>query len=126
VSTGVQPVCGARTYLPTDLVPAALALETSTDRPAVEADVERNLRCTRQDHDHEDEHTSLVLELDGVDTGSVWARWFYARLPERLVVLPDCPGANGQACSEFEGHPGGHSFEIHDPLDEIGRALLPS
>lgn len=113
-------VCNARAYLPSGLVPVALALETRST-PA-DTEVERGLRCSLQGQ-HDNDHHGLVLELDGIDTGSVWTRWTTDQLPYVVVVLPDCPGAGGQACSEFAGHPGGHTPEMHDPYSDMSRTL---
>lgn len=118
-------MCGARHYLPTHLVPLALRMETSTDRAAIESDVERQLRCTLQAHD-DDPHYALVMELDGPDTGSVWTSWAAGNSPELLVVLPDCSGADGRPCTEFDQHPGAHSPHIHDPWQDVSSALEPT
>jgi len=109
------PVCGAITFLPSHLVEAAVGL--AAPGSAERADVERHVRCTLQAHPADGDHHGLVMDLEGRDTGSVWTRWGPGRPPAEVVVLPDCPGeaaAGGEACCEFEGHPGGHSYELAD------------
>lgn len=117
------PVCGARQYLPGRLVPLALRLETSRDRPAETADVARGLRCTMQAHGDEVPHYGLVLDLAGAETGSVWTTWAAGSVPELLVVLPDCPGDGGRPCNEWAAHPGGHTWQVHDPLSDVSHTL---
>jgi hypothetical protein len=124
--SALPPICGARTYLPTRLLPFVMRLETHRGR-ATEMDIERHLRCTLQAHSDGD-HWGLVLELYGIETGSVWAPWttgINTAAPEKLVVLPDCSvsGPAGEACGEYDRHPGGHTWQIHDPLDNV-RTLI--
>lgn len=121
---GSRTVCGASAYLPSFLVARALALETSADRPAESGDVQRYLRCALE-HPSGTDHYALVLELDGQDTGSVWITWPWDRKPDswQLLVLPDCPGEDGQPCNEFEGHDGGHTAEVQDPWTDVSKSL---
>jgi len=118
-------VCGTGGYLPTALVPAAVALEKHPGW-AASTDVERRLRCTLETH-HRGAHHGLVLELAGVDTGSVWTTWTADQPPGTLTVLPDCPALEGgdgrEPCCGYAGHPGGHTFQLRDPLDEFSHAL---
>jgi hypothetical protein len=120
-----RTVCGAGNYLPTYLVSEAMALETSTRRPAEPQDVQRYLRCTLERHEPGTDHHSLVLELDGPDSGAVWTTWPWDGLPERwqLFVRPDCPGIQGLPCNEYEGHEGGHTPEVQDPWTEVSESL---
>jgi hypothetical protein len=107
-------VCGERGYLLVRLVPAVLALAGPGAAPA---EVERHLRCTLQDHDRGD-HAAFVMELDGVDSGSVWAHWTSGRFPAAVTVHPDCPASDAacrDVCCEYEGHPGVHTYELQDP-----------
>lgn len=110
----LPPVCGAIAYLPTHLVPEALALEAELGQAGT-ADVQRHLRCTLQAH-HEGDHHGHVLDLDGVDTGSVWTTWTNGKAPEKVTVLPDCPSEDGKPCVEHRGHHGGHTWQTHDPV----------
>ncbi|WNI16893.1 hypothetical protein [Actinacidiphila sp. ITFR-21] len=118
-----QPqVCGRRSFLPAALVPAAVALEPHPGRASA-ADVERDLRCTLQAHG-DDDHQAFVLDLDGPDTGAVWASWCDGTVPAQVRVLPPCPAVGGgEPCMEYAGHRGGHSFELHDPLADRSRAI---
>ncbi|MGW5354009.1 ATP-binding protein [Streptomyces sp. NPDC004031] len=78
-------------------------------------DGEQDLRCVLQAHTSGPHHAHAV-HLDGIDTGAVWARW--GEGPPCLVVLPDCPavdpGAPDEACCSYDGHPGGHSYQLTD------------
>lgn len=107
-------VCGATADLPDCLIPDALALETALGRAGA-ADVQRYLRCTLQAH-HDGDHHGHVLDLDGVDTGSVWTTWSTGGAPEKVTVLPDCPSEDGKPCVEAAGHHGGHTWQTHDPV----------
>jgi len=122
---GDPQVCGSGGYLPEELVPAALALET---RPglATTQDVGRHLRCTLETHGQDQPHWAIVLELAGVDTGSVWTSWPDGEQPEGLRVVADCPaldGDSGYPCSGYARHLGLCDFALHDPLDEVSRTL---
>jgi hypothetical protein len=114
-------VCGAQAYLPADLVPEAMALE-SVSGWAEASDVTRHLRCTLEAHGA-DEHYSIVMDLSGMDTGAVWTHWAAGCTPDELVVLRDCPltGQGGEPCREYEGHPGGCSPQVYDPWDDWSR-----
>jgi hypothetical protein len=114
-TVATHPVCGERAYLSIELVDKAL--EFAAGGSVGPADVERQLRCTLQEHTTGD-HFAFVVDLDGRDTGSVWARWVQGRLPASVVVLPDCDatgGSRSEPCCEFDGHPGGHTYELADP-----------
>lgn len=108
-------MCEARAHLPEDMARRALGFESPQNTPPRLEDVERVLRCTLQEHGSADRHHALVLELEGIDSGTVWARWTDADQAE-LIRLPACPGEGARPCNEFAGHPGGHSFEVHDHL----------
>lgn len=117
-------MCGARSYLPADLVSAAIAMEKRRGW-AVESDVQRALRCTLQEHPAGQDHQAFVMELDGVSTGSVWARWADGGTPAGVETLPDCRGGeDGMPCREAAEHQGGHSSQTHDPLVEIVDRLM--
>jgi anti-sigma regulatory factor (Ser/Thr protein kinase) len=114
--TAALPVCGQAARLPAYLVAGALGFAPGTG--AGEADVERDLRCTREAHTG-GEHHAHVMDLPGRDTGAVWGRWGHPGGQVRLAVLPDCPAtapapADG-GCCEYAGHPGGHSYELAGP-----------
>jgi hypothetical protein len=111
-------VCGAQTYLPAALVPLAVRLGAADH--VTELDVQRDLRCTLEAH-ATGEHWALVLDLDGPDTGSVWTYWPAGGLPEKVATLPDCPDERG--CTEYAGHPGGHTSDVHDPWADLGNIL---
>jgi hypothetical protein len=116
-----RPPCGALAYLGGALVP--LALEVAGGEPHTADDVLRHLRCELE-RGHEGPHHGLVLNLDGVETGSVWTRWGAGISPQDVVVLADCDGASEdgmEACAEYAGHPGGHTWE----LDGSWRAARP-
>lgn len=109
-------VCGAQTMLPLALLVGALDMETARGRADI-TDVEEQPACLLQAHPL-GAHHGIVMELDGPDTGAVWAVWSDGGSPH-LVVLPDCNGATSNrmdACCHYAEHPGGHSYELHDPL----------
>ncbi|MFC4030268.1 hypothetical protein ACFO3J_02150 [Streptomyces polygonati] len=108
-------VCGDRAHLPTRLV--LLALRLAPSREGQREDVQRELRCVMEEA-HAGAHHGFAMELDGVDTGSVWTRWLAGEEPGDVVVLADCNAARADgmdACGEFAGHPGAHSWELDDP-----------
>jgi hypothetical protein len=80
-------------------------------------DVEVNLRCVLQAH-ADGEHHGFVMELDGIDSGAVWATWT-DEPPTAVEVRADCravspPERGSQPCCEFAGHPGAHTFDTDD------------
>lgn len=106
-------VCGSQVLLPLALIVGALDMETVAGVAEL-TDVDSAPTCTMQ-LDHADGHHGVVLDLDGATTGAVWAVWADYGAPH-LVVLPDCPGRGDQACGSYAAHPGGHSWQLHDPL----------
>ena len=124
------PVCSARAYLPEELADHALAYETAPGEGGLEL-VQRQLRCTLEDHGDQGLHYAIVMELDGPDTGAVWARWMADRLISprsfqgELVALKDCDEQGGarQACREHAGHQGGHSWQVEDPWVAVSYTL---
>lgn len=110
-----RAVCGSRVGLPTHLVVDTLRL---APLQSGELDpVQRELRCVLEEH-HDGPHHGLVRELDGADTGSVWAPWHTGAEPAGVVRLADCDAdsAGGAVvCEEFAGHPGGHTWQMADP-----------
>jgi hypothetical protein len=68
-------------------------------------------------HDATDDHYAMVH--DAARTTAIWTRWPHNGVPEVLLVLPDCPAthpAHG-GCCEYEGHSGGHTWQVHDGWD---------
>lgn len=123
-----QLICGRRVPTPAALVTEALTMANTTAPEAYErGDVQPDLVCTI-DHAASAEHRAVVLGLRGVHAGSLWTAWNDGTEPHALVELPDCPAVgHGEACSEFEGHPGGHSWELADPPRlQPGNADRPS
>jgi hypothetical protein len=107
-------VCGQDTLLPAGLMAAAMALETEPERGYA---VEERPVCYLQ-AGHGGAHYGVVLSLSGAESGSAWALWLQGGEPQ-LIVLPDCPAVtdNGMdACTHHAAHPGGHSWQLHDPL----------
>ncbi|WP_435127743.1 hypothetical protein [Actinacidiphila sp. bgisy144] len=115
--------CGRRTFVPPRLLTAALGMANSVP-PAWDGlvyspdDVSELLTCTLQQH-RGPVHHGVVLNLRGQEAGTVWAAWRGRAAPYLLIMLPDCPATTadgGEACSEFAGHPGVHSWELADPV----------
>lgn len=114
-SASTAPTCGNMAYLPTALVPLALAAHA--EGTYGREDVQRQLRCGLEKH-HDGAHHGFVMELAGADSGSVWTRWVTDAAPEAVVVLPDCDGRTEDGkdvCEEFAGHPGRHTWQLEDP-----------
>lgn len=123
-ATPAYPICGERTYLPAEL--AGRALKFAAGDTVGLVDVERELRCTLQDHDTGD-HFALVVELDGTYAMALWTRWMQGRSPATVVVLLDCDAVSrstGEPCCEFADHPGRHSYELADPWSPFVVASL--
>lgn len=111
------PVCGEQTILAPDLVSRSLTL--AGPGSAHPEDVEITLRCALQAHG-DGEHHAFVLQLDGMRAEAVWATWT-DEPPAAVELRPDCeaaspPGRGSHPCCEFAGHPGAHTFDVHDPL----------
>ncbi|MCA1221727.1 hypothetical protein [Streptomyces sp. 8L] len=109
-------VCGAASRLPERLVLAALRLAPDPYGEPDERLVERRLSCTREAHADGD-HYAPVREVDGPRGGAVWTRWPPGGRPVAVEVIADCPavtsGTDGrEACAEFLGHPGRHTWEL--------------
>lgn len=121
--THAPTLCGERTALPASLVAAARKFAppgaTSPD------DVQRELRCTLEQHPLGDHH-AFVMELPGATSGAVWTRWTRGHRPTAVFVLPDCthasPPPSAEPCCEFTAHPGAHSWQLHDAWQLNGRA----
>jgi hypothetical protein len=96
------PVCGVQTTLAPDLVAVTLAFEGAAGARAEYVEV--HLRCVLQAH-ADGEHHGFVMELDGHDSGAVWATWT-DEPPKAVEVRPDCPAVSSpecgsQPCCEF-------------------------
>ncbi|MEW1864962.1 hypothetical protein AB0399_32080 [Streptomyces sp. NPDC088194] len=124
-SRSPQPfICGRRTLVPPPLVTTALGVAAAdpstqdTDRYAAD-DVYTVLVCTLQLH-RGPLHHSALLNLRGPEAGTVWAVWREDVDPCLALVFPDCPArSDGEACSEFAGHPGAHSWDLTDPPHQL-------
>jgi hypothetical protein len=104
-------ICDARVRLPLELARTALAWAR---KPADDPAEIRYLRCTLEAHTVGD-HYAHVTDI-ATDTAG-WTRWPQGGSPAILLVLADCPatGPGLDACSEYEGHPGGHTWQVEDP-----------
>jgi hypothetical protein len=111
------PVCGAQTTLAPALVNRSLALAGPGNAQA--EDVEVILRCALQAHS-DGEHHAFVLQLDGTRAEAVWAAWT-DEPPTAVELRPDCAASGlrdhgSHPCCEYAGHPGAHTYDVHDPL----------
>ena len=107
-------ICGGPTTLPAGLVLTALRY---ANRPEIEPIDIRDVRCTLQAHPTGDHYAFVV---DATATTSAWTRWSPGAAPQIVLVLPDCPvTVLGQdaPCSEYESHPGGHTWQVDDPCN---------
>lgn len=119
MSTGVAKrfICGRRTLVPADLVRTVLELAHSVSPYTYErADVSVSLVCSIEAHEGPIHH-GAVLNLRGPEAGTLWAQWRVRCDPTVVVERADCPAGRDldRPCSEFQGHPGGHSWELADP-----------
>ncbi|WP_328463827.1 hypothetical protein [Streptomyces sp. NBC_00448] len=108
-------ICGRRTLVPKVLVRTALDLARADDAHTyAREDVFTALVCTIE---HKGPvHYGAALNLRGPEAGTLWALWRDGEAPHAVIEIPDCPGRRAEdACSEFQGHPGGHSWELVDP-----------
>lgn len=111
----VRLICGRRIATSSVLVTEALTMANTAAPEACEhEDVQQDI-VRAIDHAAPAEHRAVVLGLRGVQAGSLRTAWNDGTEPRALVDLRDCPAVrHGEACGEFEGHPGGHSWELVD------------
>lgn len=109
-------ICGESAVVPVDVVLTALRYAGRQD--IVPADVQ-DVRCTLQAH-ATDDHYAFVVEVTA--TTGAWTRWAEGGSPEVVLVLSDCPVTDPDGdgtCSEYELHPGGHTWQVNDPLNTV-------
>lgn len=110
------PICGEPAVLPVDLVLTALRY---ADRRETEPADLQDVRCTLQAHPTSGDHYAFVVETAAAT--SAWARW--NRGGQAIVlVLPNCLAIDPhrhETCSEYELHPGGHTWQVDDPLNPV-------
>ncbi|WP_328470603.1 hypothetical protein [Streptomyces sp. NBC_00448] len=117
-------ICGRRTLMPPQLVTTAVNMANAADPNSddlgyVADDAYDLLICTLQLH-RGPVHHGAVLNLRGPEAGTVWAVWRDDVGSSLALVFPDCPArSNGEACSEFAGHPGAHSWDLTDPPHQL-------
>lgn len=103
-----KPLCGAFARVPHALDSAMRAIGNGDI-----TDATRDLRCRLDPHTGD--HTDLVWQLDDAGQGEMWATWpDGCRVATAVVIRPDCPRispSGSEACTHFEGHPGGCSFD---------------
>ncbi|MEW1863831.1 hypothetical protein OG896_18480 [Streptomyces sp. NBC_00669] len=110
-------ICGRRTLVPDELVRTVLSLVKADDVYAyTREDMFATLVCTIEVH-RGPIHYGAALNLRGPEAGTLWALWRDGGTPSAVIEIPDCPAGRevDSPCSEFEGHPGGHSWELDDP-----------
>ena len=109
------PICDVRVRLPLELARTALAWAQKSTYDPTEI---QDLRCTLEAHTA-GHHYAHVIDMAATTAG--WTRWPQGAGPEALLVLPDCPatGPDKDACSEYEGHPGGHTWQVDDPWNPL-------
>ncbi|WP_239096896.1 hypothetical protein [Streptomyces sp. SID11385] len=114
-------VCGAETPIPPRVAELALSVVVWPGK-----EVEEVVSCAVEDHPDDEEHWSLVRELDGPHTGAVWVVWTDRIPPYRVRQIPDCRVINpeGQACPLYEGHPGRCPFDSANPPTTSGTTHL--
>jgi hypothetical protein len=124
MADGQPRICGDQVLLTLALFLGALQMEPTPGAATLD-DVTEAPTCTLQQHDA-GEHHGVVLDLDGPDSGAVWAVWTDIVSP-RLVVLPDCPASRAdgmRSCCQYLDHPGGHTWQVHDPLQAAAASAV--
>ncbi|MFF0447010.1 hypothetical protein ACFYT4_11440 [Streptomyces sp. NPDC004609] len=122
---GERHICAATANLP--LRTMVLVLDIVPDEDVHPMEIVTGLRCGLEAHTS-GPHGDLVRELNDASRGEVWVLWECGREPDVVAVLPDCPavntlpGAEVDACTLFDSHPGGHCFEFSDPEYDAIRA----
>ncbi|WP_405583819.1 hypothetical protein [Streptomyces sp. NBC_01190] len=113
-------ICGRQSLLPDGLVRTVLDLARADDQYAyTREDVFATLVCAIEAHESP-VHYGAALNLRGPEAGTLWALWGDGP-PNAVIEIPDCTvGMHEDACSEFLGHPGGHSWELADPPGGAG------
>ncbi len=108
-------ICGEPAVLSLYLVLTALRY---ADRLEIMPTDLQNVRCTLQAHPAGGDHYAFIV--DTTASTSAWTRWNRDADPQIVLVLPDCPATGpgqGEACSEYEHHRGGHTWQVEDPAD---------
>ncbi|MFF0449086.1 hypothetical protein ACFYT4_22215 [Streptomyces sp. NPDC004609] len=89
--------------------------------------LETYLRCPLEAH-RTGPHAAPAWRLDDARGGEVWVRWAEGEPPSCALRLAGCAGHHGptgdreEACTLFDGHPGGHSHQLADPGDAAVQA----
>lgn len=118
-------ICYASTLLPLTLLESAVRLDP-TGVPSL-LDVTESPSCGLQEHDAVTSHYGFVMDLDGPDSGAVWAVWTGEAGAPMLLVRPDCPSASPDrmdGCGLFTAHQGRHTWELYDRESALARARL--
>jgi hypothetical protein len=113
--SGRPPICGELVTISTGL---ALTAVRYANRPGIDPIDIRDVRCTLQAHPTGGDHYGFIVDT-GATTGA-WTRWNENVAPQVVLVLPDCPTTDPEqdaACSEYESHAGGHTWQVDDPWD---------
>ncbi|WP_435173327.1 hypothetical protein [Actinacidiphila sp. bgisy145] len=115
--------CATTTCLGPSLTDAALRLGAGS--PVTPGDLVGTPTCYLQAR-HRGPHYGLALDLEAEDGSAVWAVWLHGGGPH-LIVIPACPGRSDtgmDVCTEPDGHVGGHTWQVRDPLLDVARAQL--
>lgn len=105
-------VCGEEARMPARMLALALKLY---GEGVTWTDLKIDMRCTMEQHDGD--HQDFVVAEDG---RGAWASWSTGGQPSALNVRPDCSDPRG--CCLWDGHPGGHTKDLTDPLMVAARA----
>jgi hypothetical protein len=73
--------------------------------------------CVIEQHENNAAHVGCIIDVSYRD--AVWISWRDGEMPTRAVVLPFCPAKKSRlGCSIYRNHPGGHTWELRNSLDQ--------
>ncbi|MFD9563429.1 hypothetical protein [Streptomyces sp. NPDC059994] len=119
-------VCGAKSVVHDSALLDALT-ELGEYWLAHQDRVESQTVTCKLEHSGSGPHWAVVLG-DGEWGSAVWAVWMGNQEPDSFAELADCPALsdNETPCGLFLLHPGGHTWEVSDPENEMWEAIAPA
>jgi hypothetical protein len=106
----MKRVCLSESRLPGRTIAMAATLARKRLGPAF------GIWCVLEQHGSGTAHAGCVVDVS--HGFAVWAAWHEGEEPANAVVLPYCTTRkNGDGCSGYRNHPGGHTWELRNTLD---------